>query len=885
MENLGPDKDNEKTKKKSEKKEKTEKKGKRGRKSKQEKEKDNDKEENVDEKQFLNKKRGKEKDEEEKKEENEKENEEIKKKKEENVKMEEEEELDSDDIEKEKKFEEGIKLIEEKMINQILDYVKNDVFPNITPESYMDSYSAVKEIADLDDNKMPKILVEYHNKIILDFIIYCFNKFELESKSNFVDNFILYTKKIYTLIYWMNRIFTYLDSNVNNDKKNYKKLSIIGMDLYKQNFFDKIEDNVYKELNKLIKEDRNNNTNTEERDKIKTILETIKNLDYIIPEIIKEKNTIKWIEKKKNNFGDNRIQRKYGDKWFNDFFKKDTIAFAKRKAELDINSMSAPEYIREQLKYLDKENERKIDYIPSAYHKDTNDINYKYLVGEKAEEIAKKETGILYMFKNNQFEELQKVFELFVEFPYKEEKPENSSEEKNIIFNKVAKVLSLNFGNYILERGNNIFNNTEISKNPKLFIPELIKLYKEMVNFIINCFSNHRIYIDAKNKSFQKLMEKSHYAKQISNYIDFCMKSGFKGKSPEEVEHTLDDIIELYKCLENKLEFQNDSDTKMSNRLIRDSSLSINFEKSLISKLKQESGITYVHKKVTMMEDLELSRRIIDEYKQNSNSKGKPNGIKFDVRIISQGAWDINKNDYEKIKIPKYLDNCIEDFKNFYLQKNKDRKLIWFLFLSKVDIQYLCFPKKNISVSTLPQLLILLLLEKHKKLSVQKISELLECPANFILKDIPGLIYNPSFNPKGEKDKGLLLGNFNTETKEFTLNDEIEFNYKFFYEKQKFITLPLMKSKTSQQLKDEEEINRIAIKKNEEYIIQGTLTRIMKSRIGQVTTHTWLVNEVFKQIDLFRAQPQQIKENIEKLIGISIMKRSETDRSCYEYIA
>ena len=130
------------------------------------------------------------------------------------------------------------------------------------------------------------------------------------------------------------------------------------------------------------------------------------------------------------------------------------------------------------------------------------------------------------------------------------------------------------------------------------------------------------------------------------------MKSGFKGKSPEEVEHTLDDIIELYKCLENKLEFQNDSDTKMSNRLIRDSSLSINFEKSLISKLKQESGITFVHKKVTMMEDLELSRRIIDEYKQNSNSKGKPNGIKFDIRIISEGAWDINKNDYEKIKIP-----------------------------------------------------------------------------------------------------------------------------------------------------------------------------------------------------------------------------------------
>jgi len=46
-----------------------------------------------------------------------------------------------------------------------------------------------------------------------------------------------------------------------------------------------------------------------------------------------------------------------------------------------------------------------------------------------------------------------------------------------------------------------------------------------------------------------------------------------------------------------------------------------------------------------------------------------------------------------------------------------------------------------------------------------------------------------------------------------------------------------------------------------------------------------LVNEASKQIDLFRAQPLQIKENIEKLIEKNIMKRSEKDRTCYEYIA
>ena len=800
-----------------------------------------------------------------------------------------EEKLEENIVDKDKEFKKGIELIEKEMIKQILEFLKNGVFPNITPTSYMDSYTAVINIVDCE-NGMSEVLVQYYDKIILDFLAYCSKKIELESKKNFIDSFIIYTEKINILIYWMNRIFAYLDRNIsnNNNKKGYKGLANIGMNFYKKNFFDKFEDNVYIEINKLIRKDRNNNA--EERDKIKTILEIIKNLDYITPQIIKEKNKIKWIELEKiNNYGYNKIERKYGDKWFYKYFKNETITFVKRKAELDINNMSAPEYIRAQLKYLDEENIRKIDYIPSYYHKDIDNINSIYLIRENAEEIAKKETGIPYMFKNKQFEELKKVFELFSLYPdYLDKNDEESSDNKKskeeyIFVNKVAKVLSLNFEGYIIERGNNISNNKDISKDPKLFIPELIKLYKEMNNFILNCFSNHRTYIYTKDKSFNKLMKKRLYAKQLSNYIDFCMKNGFKGKSSEEVENILDDIIQLYKCLESKLEFQNETDNQMSNRLIRNSSLSINYEKSLISKLKQESGLIFVSKKAKMMEDLEQNQKIIDEYKQTIN-KGKPSNIKFNVKVISQGAWDINNSYYEKIKIPEFLDNCIEDFKEFYLQKNKERNLIWCLHLSKLDIQYLCFPKKNISVSTLPQLLTLLLLEKHKKLTIQKISEYLECKVSIILKDIPGLIFNPSFNPKGEKDKGLIIGNFNTETKEFTSNDEIEFNHKFFFEKQKFITLPLIKAKTSEQLKEEEENEKIFIKKNEEYIIQATLARIMKSRIGQITTHAWLINEVSKQIDLFRAQPQQIKENIEKLIEKNFIKRGK-DLSCYEYIA
>ena len=68
-------------------------------------------------------------------------------------------------------------------------------------------------------------------------------------------------------------------------------------------------------------------------------------------------------------------------------------------------------------------------------------------------------------------------------------------------------------------------------------------------------------------------------------------------------------------------------------------------------------------------------------------------------------------------------------------------------------------------------------------------------------------------------------------------------------------------------------------------IIDSTITRIMKGRIGQTTTHSQLVTEVAKQIELFSAQPPLIKERIECLIEKQIIKRSEKDRNLYEYVA
>ena len=755
-------------------------------------------------------------------------------------------------------FKTSKKELEKQMINKILDYLKNGVFPSKTIDSHMNAYTIVNVLADKGDAQS-KELLNYYKTVIENYVIDCKKELSKENNANLIDGFLYHTDHIYTLIYWMYKIFLYLDRFYTKSKGKIS-LSKYGMMAYSI-FFDEFKTDVMLEVNKLIKEERNGNK--ESRAKIKGVMKILKDVDIEYPLIMKENNRIIWAEEeRKESKNENKIQ----NSWYNDYFESETKKFAEAKAKADIHSMSAPEYVLSQLKYLDEEEEREKEYINSIFHIKINRLNYENLIGRVSHELAEMDTGVNNMLETKKDDQLANIYKLFKLFP----KSLNEITEK--------------FDPYIRSRGRALYENKELSKDPKKFIPELISLKKEMDKLVKECFENNNDFQDVKNKAFSLFMTKDYYAKQLSNYADFCMRSGFKGKSPEEIENILNDIIGLFKCLNSKLVFQNEANKKMSERLIKKVSLSTLSEQSFITKLKQEAGVTYVSKMQEMMSDLEKNKKETDLYKLQKH-KGAPNGIKLDVTVVSQSAWEISKKSMEKLIIPSYLNFCILDFENFYLKKHQGQKLMWCLGLSKVEIQYLYLKNKNVSVSTLPQLLSLLLLEQKKELTLGTISQMLGCQLTTITTDIQGLVYNPSFNPHGQADKGVILGTFNGETKEFKENDKISINMNFISSKVKFNTLPLPQKKSASELKAAEAEEAQINKRYQDNILQATLTRIMKSRIGQQTTHVWLVGETSRQIDLFKAQPQQIKENIEKLIEKNVIKRSDKNRTCYDYIA
>ena len=47
--------------------------------------------------------------------------------------------------------------------------------------------------------------------------------------------------------------------------------------------------------------------------------------------------------------------------------------------------------------------------------------------------------------------------------------------------------------------------------------------------------------------------------------------------------------------------------------------------------------------------------------------------------------------------------------------------------------------------------------------------------------------------------------------------------------------------------------------------------------------HNQLIDEVYKQMDIFKPQPQQIKEAVEKLINQEYIKRDQEQANIYLY--
>ncbi len=274
------------------------------------------------------------------------------------------------------------------------------------------------------------------------------------------------------------------------------------------------------------------------------------------------------------------------------------------------SSSSCIEYVNIAIKFIDDEVDRFKKYGKAELTTKILNINIKYIIDEKAEALAKKESGYKDMILNDKFDDLRQCY-IFVKKSSK---------------TQTWKTLSDSLEEMIKHEVSILTQNKEISSSPisKIFlnlefIPELIKL-KKKYDFICNdLFQNDIIFQDSKYKTFNLLLNLETYAKLLAAFADYEMRVGIKGMNERTIEDKLNDISSIFRCLANKLTFKLDHQSRLGDRLIQGKSISIISEKTLISKLKSEAGVNYVSTMTSMIKDIENSKNELDEYRKSKN--------------------------------------------------------------------------------------------------------------------------------------------------------------------------------------------------------------------------------------------------------------------------
>jgi hypothetical protein len=132
--------------------------------------------------------------------------------------------------------------------------------------------------------------------------------------------------------------------------------------------------------------------------------------------------------------------------------------------------------------------------------------------------------------------------------------------------------------------------------------------------------------------------------------------------------------------------------------------------------------------------------------------------------------------------------------------------------------------------------------------------------------------------------KQKVLLKFKDKSPKFEPTEEIKVNDAFKNPSLKlnFIPKKTHKKKTVSEKSDVQSAVEQEIKIERQHVLDAIIVRIMKAR--KTESHQPLIQEVMKQVTLFKPQPAMIKEAIERLIEKEYLKRDEEERSRYIYI-
>ncbi|XP_043101914.1 cullin-4A isoform X2 [Puntigrus tetrazona] len=500
-----------------------------------------------------------------------------------------------------------------------------------------------------------------------------------------------------------------------------------------------------------------------------------------------------------------------------------------------------PEYLHHVARRLEEENDRVISYLDQSTQKPLITTVEKQLLGEHMTSILQK--GLQMLLDENRVCELTLLYELF-------------SKVKGGLT-----VLLQAWREYIKSFGGEIVSSPERDKE---MVQELLDFKDKMDHVTQRCFQRNDSFINAMKEAFESFINKrpNKPAELIAKYVDSKLRAGNKEATEEELERILDKIMIIFRFIHGKDVFEAFYKKDLAKRLLVGKSASVDAEKSMLSKLKHECGAAFTSKLEGMFKDMELSKDIMIQFKQNQSD---PSNIELTVNILTMGYWPSYTP--MDVHLPAEMVKLQEVFKLFYLGKHSGRKLQWQATLGHAVLKTeFKEGKKELQVS-LFQTLVLLMFNETDECSVEDIRSATGIEDGELKRTLQSLacgkarVLNKS--PRGKDVEDGDRFHFNS-----------DFRHKLFRIK---INQIQMKETVEEQVSTTERVFQ-----DRQYQIDAAVVRIMKMR--KTLSHNLLVSELYNQLK-FPVKPADLKKRIESLIDRDYMERDKENPNQYHYVA
>merc|ERR1711899_723318 len=208
----------------------------------------------------------------------------------------------------------------------------------------------------------------------------------------------------------------------------------------------------------------------------------------------------------------------------------------------------------------------------------------------------------------------------------------------------------------------------------------------------------------------------------LAKYCDILLKKSSKDPEEAELEDTLNQVMVVFKYIEDKDVFQKFYSKMLAKRLVQHMSASDDAEASMISKLKQACGFEYTNKLQRMFQDVGVSKDLNEQFKTHlQNSESDRLDIDFSIQVLSSGSWPFQQSCV--FSLPSELERCVHRFTCFYGGQHSGRKLNWLYHMSKGELTTNCFKNKYTLQASTFQMAVLLQYNDSDKWTVSQLTE------------------------------------------------------------------------------------------------------------------------------------------------------------------